>query len=88
MSEAVQEHKAAAKVSIRVGVITVSDTRTLETDTSGQLIEQIALLASHQVAWRQIVHDEPSEIQRNRQGSVRSIHPGDSDDRRHRHKPS
>lgn len=63
MSESVQEHKAEAKVSIRVGVITVSDTRTLETDTSGQLIEQIALLASHQVAWRQIVHDEPSEIQ-------------------------
>ena len=62
MSDAVAEHKAAASRSISVGIITVSDTRTLETDTSGQLIAQLAQSAGHTVAFRVIVHDEPAEI--------------------------
>ena len=62
MSDAVAEHKAAAAPSIPVGIITVSDTRTLETDTSGQLIAQLAQSAGHTVALRVIVRDEPAEI--------------------------
>ena len=63
MSDSVKEHKAAAKASVRLGIVTVSDTRTLETDTSGLLIDQIATQAGHEVAWRKIVRDEPVEIQ-------------------------
>ena len=33
-----REHKQKAKTQVSCGVITVSDTRTRETDTSGQLI--------------------------------------------------
>lgn len=62
MSDAVAEHKAAAARSIPVGIITVSDTRTLQTDTSGQLIAQLAQSAGHTVAFRVIVRDEPAEI--------------------------
>ncbi len=63
MSDSVKEHKASAKASVRLGIVTVSDTRTLETDTSGLLIDQIATQAGHEVAWRKIVRDEPVEIQ-------------------------
>jgi molybdenum cofactor biosynthesis protein B len=62
MSDSVKEHKASAKASVRLGIVTVSDTRTLETDTSGLLIDQIATQAGHEVAWRKIVRDEPAEI--------------------------
>ena len=63
MSDSVKEHKASAKASVRLGIVTVSDTRTLENDTSGLLIDQIATQAGHEVAWRKIVRDEPVEIQ-------------------------
>ena len=63
MSDSVKEHKASAKASVRLGIVTVSDTRTLVTDTSGLLIDQIATQAGHEVAWRKIVRDEPVEIQ-------------------------
>lgn len=62
MSDAVAEHKAAASRSIQVGIITISDTRTPETDTSGQLIAQLVASAGHSAAFRVIVHDEPEEI--------------------------
>lgn len=62
MSDSVKEHKASARASVRLGIVTVSDTRTWETDTSGLLIDQIATQAGHEVAWRKIVRDEPAEI--------------------------
>jgi molybdenum cofactor biosynthesis protein B len=62
MSDSVKEHKAAARASVKIAIVTVSDTRTLETDTSGLLIDQISTQAGHEVAWRKIVRDEPAEI--------------------------
>ena len=44
-------------------VVTVSDTRTLETDTGGALVAECLEAAGHPVASREIVADEPSEIQ-------------------------
>jgi len=62
MSDSVAEHKSAAKASIGVAVLTVSDTRTLETDTSGATIVQLLAEAGHDVRLRRIVPDEPAEI--------------------------
>jgi molybdenum cofactor biosynthesis protein B len=62
MSQAVSEHKAAAPRSLRLAVMTVSDTRTLETDTSGALILDMAAAAGHQVLERAILPDEPARI--------------------------
>ena len=36
MSQAVIEHRGAARDALNLAVVTVSDTRTLETDTSGR----------------------------------------------------
>jgi molybdenum cofactor biosynthesis protein B len=48
--------------SIRVAVLTVSDTRTLETDHGGALVEQMAREAGFQVGPRALVRDEPAAI--------------------------
>jgi molybdenum cofactor biosynthesis protein B len=58
------EHKATAPRSIGCWVLTVSDTKTPETDTSGQLIQKLLLDAGHQVVGATIVRDEPKDVQR------------------------
>ncbi len=60
----VQEHKRGAPASARVFVLTVSDTRDLQTDTSGAAIASILEEAGHTVTGRQVVPDEPAEVQR------------------------
>lgn len=60
MSQA--EHKAVAPRVVRCFVITVSDTRTTATDTSGDAIAQLLGANSHHVVGRTIVKDEPTEV--------------------------
>jgi molybdenum cofactor biosynthesis protein B len=60
--ESVAEHRAQAPQSVRLVVITVSDTRTLDTDTSGALAASLAVSAGHEVVERVIVRDEPAEM--------------------------
>ena len=62
MSESVAEHRAAAPDHVRCAVVTVSDTRTIETDRSGQLILDQLGDAGHEVVAYQIVKDEPEQI--------------------------
>ncbi len=62
MSQAVQEHRAASPLSLSLAVMTVSDTRTLETDTSGALIVALSEGAGHRVVERAIVPDEPERM--------------------------
>ncbi len=57
------EHKADAPEAIRCAVITVSDTRTLETDTGGALVAELLARGGHPVVAREIVRDEPAEIE-------------------------
>jgi len=56
MSQA--EHKARAPKSVRCFVVTVSDTRTEETDSSGRAIASMLEAAGHEVAGRTIVKDD------------------------------
>ena len=59
----VAEHKARGKKSIRCFVITVSDTRSQDTDSSGQIIKSLLQAAEHQIAGYGIVKDEPAQIE-------------------------
>jgi molybdenum cofactor biosynthesis protein B len=61
-SPSVAEHRAGARKSLRVAVLTVSDTRTIETDTSGALIVEKLAASGHTVADRAIVPDEPDRM--------------------------
>ena len=55
-------HRAAGPDSVRCAVITVSDTRTEQTDTSGALIAELLVASGHQVLQRHIVPDGPDHL--------------------------
>jgi molybdenum cofactor biosynthesis protein B len=61
-SPSVAEHRAAAPEAVRCAVLTVSDTRTVETDASGALIQELLEAAGHVVVDYRIVADEPDTI--------------------------
>ena len=63
-AEGTEAHRAAAPTSVRCAILTVSDTRTTETDTSGGLIRDTLRLAGHKIVDYQIVPDEPDQIRR------------------------
>ena len=56
-SQSTAQHRCESPKSVRCAVITVSDTRTLETDRGGQLISELLSAAGHTVTDRQIVRD-------------------------------
>ncbi|RMF96195.1 MAG: MogA/MoaB family molybdenum cofactor biosynthesis protein [Candidatus Schekmanbacteria bacterium] len=57
-----KEHKEKAKIKANCFVITVSDSRTDETDTSGKLIVDELTKAGHSVLSKIILPDEPQLI--------------------------
>lgn len=57
-----EEHKARAPVQVSCWVITVSDTRTIETDEGGRLIQGLLRSAGHTVSDYQILPDEPEQV--------------------------
>lgn len=59
-----QSHKAEAPRFVSCFVLTVSDTRTEATDTSGGAILELLTSAGHIVVGHQIVKDEPVEVAR------------------------
>ncbi|MEZ4216387.1 MAG: molybdenum cofactor biosynthesis protein B [Myxococcota bacterium] len=61
-SSAHHHHRREAVASVATVVITVSDTRTLETDAGGALAAELLGAAGHVVAAREIVPDEPAAI--------------------------
>lgn len=64
MSQVPDQHRQEAPQMVRCGVITVSDSRTLETDTGGQTVIDHLTNAGHEVVDRQIIPDEPKRMQR------------------------
>ncbi len=58
-----REHKEHAARQVACMVITISDTRTEETDTSGRLILDLLEKNGHTVVRKEIVKDEPEAIQ-------------------------
>ncbi len=57
-----QPHPDLSQIAINCAVITVSDTRTVATDTSGELAQQLLQSAGHKIGRYQIIPDEPTLI--------------------------
>ena len=55
-------HRAAGPDSVRIAVVTVSDTRTLETDSSGDYLEAALAAAGHTLSERVLVKDDREQI--------------------------
>jgi molybdenum cofactor biosynthesis protein B len=59
-----EQHKKHAPATIRVAVVTVSDTRTPETDESGRVLRDLLADAGHDVVRSEILPDEAPRIVR------------------------
>ncbi len=60
MAEA--QHRARRVESVACAVITVSDSRTAETDTSGALIRERLESAGHRISAFEVIKDEPEQV--------------------------
>jgi molybdenum cofactor biosynthesis protein B len=58
----VVEHRAASPAVVPCYILTVSDSRTLKTDTSGRAIAELLTEAGHPVVDRGLVPDEPARV--------------------------
>jgi len=58
----VEDHRKTAPASVRCVVITISDTRTPDTDSSGGAIAEALSGAGHTVVSRHIVRDDPGQV--------------------------
>src|SRR6476469_2715636 len=56
------EHRAQGPDVVKCFVLTVSDTRTPDTDTSGRVIANLVSAAGHVMTGHAIVRDEPTEV--------------------------
>src|SRR4051812_49120132 len=58
-----QEHQKSAEETVaRCAVITLSDTRTTQTDKSGQTIQRLLIESGHPLAEYSLIPDEPLEL--------------------------
>ena len=57
-----QEHRALAPTAVACFVLTISDTRTEQTDKSGRAIRSMLEEAGHTVTGHAIVTDDPSKV--------------------------
>jgi molybdopterin adenylyltransferase len=55
-------HQQAGKQPVTAAVLTISDTRTPETDKSGQTMRRLLEAAGHRVGHYAILKDEPAQI--------------------------
>jgi molybdenum cofactor biosynthesis protein B len=56
------DHKATSPASVRCYVLTISDSRKPNNDTSGAAIAELLEAGGHQVAGRSLVKDDPDAI--------------------------
>jgi molybdopterin adenylyltransferase len=58
----IDQHRRAAPTSVRCFVLTISDSRTEETDISGDTVAGLLTTSGHVIGGRAIVKDEPSAV--------------------------
>jgi molybdenum cofactor biosynthesis protein B len=57
-----EDHQAASRGAVDCAVITVSDTRTEDTDESGKIMKDLLIAAGHRVVRYEVVKDDPDRI--------------------------
>ena len=60
----VEDHRASAPSSVRCFALTISDSRTPDTDTSGHAIAELLGGAGHELVGHALVRDEPAAVRR------------------------
>lgn len=62
MSRIPDQHRHEAPQVVGCAVITVSDTRTLDTDAGGSRVVELLTAAGHRIVLREIIRDEPEPM--------------------------
>ena len=62
MESVVREHRQQSPGQVGCAIVTISDTRTIETDNGGALILELLRTFDHEVHLRDIVPDDPAQI--------------------------
>ena len=57
-----EQHRATSPVSVRAFVISISDSRTPQTDSSGDAICSLLSEAGHELLGRTLVKDDPAQV--------------------------
>ncbi len=70
-----KEHRHGAPRAAKIAILTVSTTRTLSTDESGQWISRFAVQEGHQVVAHEVVTDEADAIRRSLMEIIASVSP-------------
>ncbi len=63
LNDSVAEHKSRSKLSAGVAVVTLSNSRSLKTDTSGDVIQELLGKNRHQVEARKVLPDNLKALQ-------------------------
>ena len=71
----VKEHKKQAPKSLKIGIITMSSTRTIETDESGAWMRKRANKEGHEIVSHIVVSDNEEEIRKTIRDSIRGNDP-------------
>lgn len=70
-----QTHKKTAPTHVTVGILTVSTTRTLQTDKSGHWIRKQAEKEGHQVVHHAVIPDDAATISASLLDTIHTHHP-------------
>jgi len=62
VNQSVEQHKSGPGKPVGICVVTISDTRTIETDRGGSLIVELIEQTDHLVVRREIIPDEPESM--------------------------
>ncbi len=68
-----EHHHRHDRSELRIGIITLSDSRTAETDDSGKLIRELAERAGHRVVHYEIAPDTPALIEQAVAGNLARV---------------
>ena len=63
LNDSVAEHKSRSNISAGVAVVTLSNSRSLDTDTSGDIIQELLEKNGHQVPARKVLPDNLKTLQ-------------------------
>jgi molybdenum cofactor biosynthesis protein B len=69
----VEEHHRHGHKSLKVGVVTASDSRSAETDESGRLIRDLLTAAGHRVEYYEVLPDDPSTVRQALLDNLRNL---------------
>ena len=72
LKDSAAEHKSRAKINVGVAVVTLSNSRSLKTDTSGDTIQELLEKGGHTVAARKVLLDDKKKLQTAVRGLLRN----------------